>query len=347
MIRQFTVAAFLLFLAVASARAQGPNGPLSQAVRSYQNLDYETAADLLRRTVSRSSTLTDDQRVQAWTYLGASEFYLGRRDAAANSFRQLLSADVRARPDPLVFPPEIQAVFEETRRSLRLVQADVPRDTELRVGQSAFEFRVYTSAYQDIAIGLAPGPGAVVRWIYNGPISDSLDLSWDGRDAGGQPFNDGSYVLRVMTRASAGRAPSTVEIPLRVSRIVQDMMALPRAPAASQYLPERTRIGMMKRAATGLLVGLAVLALPAVAGADSALAGAPVLVGGAIGIVGIADLALHPGGKLIPANVAYNRKVNDAWKNRVDSVTAENNRRAGDVRLVIRSGEPVRDGGDK
>ena len=53
-------------------------------------------------------------------------------------------------------------------------------------------------------MGLATRSGAIVHWIYTGPLTDSVNLSWDGRDAAHRPFQTGSYSLRIITRASGG-----------------------------------------------------------------------------------------------------------------------------------------------
>jgi hypothetical protein len=332
----FCLTVACLFLPAGLA-AQGAS-PLSQAIQSYQNLDYETSSDLLRRSIDRA-TLPPAQMDEALSYLGASEFFLGHREAAASVFRDKLNANPRGRLDALIFPPEVQRVFEEVRRSVKLVDIEVPREAEVRIGTQPMTIRLFASSYHDVAVGIATGSGHVVRWLYSGPIADSIDLSWDGRDAAQTVFKRGSYTLRVSSKAS-GRTIRTVEIPLTVVVEQEDTVPLPRAPDASQLLPERGRSGLLNSAARGVALGIAVLALPAIAGVDSIDVGAPLLVGLAIGTAGAAGLVMHPSGKPIESNIAYNRQLKESYERRLEAAIEENRRRRGDIKLTIRTGEP-------
>jgi hypothetical protein len=330
----------MVLLFVRRLPAQGPGTELSQAVRSYQNLDFEATADLTRRALNRPG-LDRDEQTQALSYLGASEFFLGHRDAALAAFRQIVSLDPRDRPDPLVFPPEVQRVYDEARRAVKTIQAQVPSQADLRIGETALPFRLFASSYQDVGVGIASRSGGTLHWIYTGPIADSVDLVWDGMDAGGSPLPTGSYLLRIATRSSSGRVLRTLDIPMDVTLERQDTLPWPRPINPAQFKPEYSKAGLVSAAARGAALGIAVLALPAIVGADSISPGAPILVGAAIGISGAVELLSHPNGKAIDANIAYNRQLREDWKAQADSVAQQNARRRQDIRLAIRTGEPV------
>jgi len=343
----WVVVAVVLFSA-RSLAAQGPDAVLSQAVVSYQNLDYAASSDLLRRTLARPG-LTSDQQEQALSYLGASEFFLGHHDAAVAAFRQMVTLDPRGRLDALTFPPEVQRIYDEARRSTKSVSVDVPPgESELVFGRSSLPIRLFASSYQDVAVGIMSESGKALYWIYQGPVADSVDLAWDGKDASHNPLASGSYTLRVATRSPAGRVIRSLDIPLKVSLQISDTLALPRPPGPSQFLPERTRFPLIRSAAIGLALGALTVALPAAVDAPTPKMEAPILVGSAIGISGLVAFALHPKGEPIEKNIAYNQRLKDEWQRRVDEIKQNNGARRSDVRLLVRTGQPVvREGSDQ
>jgi len=95
------------------AQAGSARDALKHAILAYQNLDFDLAATLLRRAVA--GTLSDSERVEALTYLGAAEHFRARPDSAAAAFRRLILLAPGYQPDTLIFPPEVTSVFKEVK----------------------------------------------------------------------------------------------------------------------------------------------------------------------------------------------------------------------------------------
>ena len=97
--RRFAAWLTLLVAAPVTISAQASTAEaLHQAQDLYERLEIERAVPLLRQVVSPgwAFEVTQDQRVQAYTYLGASLALLGARDSAVLYFR---SAIERVRGD--------------------------------------------------------------------------------------------------------------------------------------------------------------------------------------------------------------------------------------------------------
>ena len=102
----------LVLLLATPLRAQNTGGGtaselMTGAIRAYQDLDFDTAARLLRRVLTPPlvTGLGDPEHTRALTYLGAAEHYRQRHDSAIAVFRRLVLLAPRQRPDTLIFPP--------------------------------------------------------------------------------------------------------------------------------------------------------------------------------------------------------------------------------------------------
>jgi len=116
----------LVLLLATPLRAQNGAGGgtasevMTGAVRAYQDLDFDTAARLLRRllTPPLANGLDDAERTRALSYLGAAEHYRGRPDSAIAVFRRLAVLAPRDQPDTLIFPPEVTRLYDAVRSSM-------------------------------------------------------------------------------------------------------------------------------------------------------------------------------------------------------------------------------------
>src|SRR5690348_17279751 len=129
--------ALILMTMAESVCAQRPEELIARGTRAYDSLDFEHAAGWLTRVLSSPylDDLTTDQRVRALTYLAATERFRGRIDSAEALFRNLLLVDPRARPDPLVFPPEVSQLFDAVRARTKVIGLRAPRDTSFVPGK--------------------------------------------------------------------------------------------------------------------------------------------------------------------------------------------------------------------
>ena len=241
-----------LGVATGGAMAQSRDR-LAEAIRAYQDVDFELAARLLRQEVARlsASGSAPADRIRALMYLGAADLFRGRRDSAAAVFRRLVMLDPRYRPSRLVFPPEVTSLFDGVRLQTKTVAVAMPRDTTIVPGPGAFGLWIIASSFQLVDVTLRYEDGAPFRPLYSGPIGDSLNVQWDGLDAAGALPAINRVVLRVASRAPTGELMGIVQVPLDLSLSRPDTLPLPLPPADAQLLPERARSGAAKRAVTG------------------------------------------------------------------------------------------------
>ena len=119
-----SVRVVVLAVLLAAPALAAQNGNVSEvmtnAVRAYQDLDFDAAARLLRRVLTPplASELDDATLARALTYLGAAEHYRDRPDSATAVFRRLVVLAPRYRPDTLTFPPEITRLYDEVHAKL-------------------------------------------------------------------------------------------------------------------------------------------------------------------------------------------------------------------------------------
>jgi len=113
------------------AQNRSASDVMSYAVRAYRDLEFDTAATLLRRVLTPplDRQLDEVQRARALTYLGAAEHYRGQPDSAIAVFRRLIAAAPAQQPDTLIFPPEITQLYEAVRNSMTTVAVRAPPDT--------------------------------------------------------------------------------------------------------------------------------------------------------------------------------------------------------------------------
>ncbi len=317
---------------------------VGRGVRAYENVELAAAATLLRRALAESLSTADE--VRALTYLGATEVFAGsrRRDVAVSVFRRLLLVDPRQRPDPLVFPPQVLRVFEETRHSTKAVLVTIPADTGFTPGvaDEAFVAALYATSFHEIEVRVAREDGSLVRTLYAGSVGDSLQVRWDGLDMEGAQIASGRYVLSVASRASpAGRIVRLVQVPLHAELVAPDTLA-PLLPMPDSLLrSERSSVGIgFASLAAGLLAGGAVLALPSVIADGTKPSQARFVVAGAVSIAGIVGLVTQPG-RVRRRNIAANQAVRAEWQRRREERMAENARRRAAVRLTVRAGKPT------
>ncbi len=329
----------------ASGEAQDPGALVEQAVRAYGDLALDDAAWLLRRAlnVSGPRDLSDSVRSQALMFLGATEVLRNNADSAGAAFRRLIFIAPRYKPDQLIFPPDVTAVFETVRQQTKTIDVEVPGEADLRLGQDRFSLWAYASSPHEMRAELTYDDGRLARTLYTGPIGDSLRLQWDGQDANGRTVESGRFLLNVVSRDATGQMIRLTRVPLDVDVRLRDTIPHPDAPADSILLPESYQRGPSLEALIGgLAVGGAVLLLPSVVAPEANITGGRFAVAGGISIAGIVGFVTRRPGKPIPENVATNQLLRDTWRDSVEVVTQLNARRRQDVRFRIRAGTPIR-----
>jgi len=331
----------LAALLVGAARAQAPAARLANGIRLYQNLEYDSAAAALGAALSEPGlpVLSDSERLSALAFLGATEVFRNRRDSAAAAFTRLLYADPRYRIDHLIFPPQVTNLFQQVRLSTRAVAVVVPPATPIVAAGDRLVIWLYAASYHPVTVSIV-GPSGGRRTLYDGGLSDSLQLLWDARAADGAPLDSGHYELRVDSRADDGRVMRTVAVPLELTRAGVDTLPLPPPLPDSLFKPERMPGASGVR---GLLTGLAaaavVVALPSlVAGGGGT--GDRFAVAGTLGLAGVLALPFQGRPRPIRENIAANEALRRAWRQQADSVRAANVAIRRRAQLVILAGPP-------
>lgn len=336
MLRAMLLAAMLAVAAATTSRAQG-NDPLAGAMRAYQDLDYDSAATLLRRALA-SPRLPDTTRITALMHLGATELFREQRDSATAAFRRLVLFEPRYQPDQLRFPPEVSSLFQATRLGTIAVAVQLPVTGRIVGPGDRWPIRLYATAVHEVTVAIVPARGAA-RTVYAGAIGDSLQVLWDGRDAAGAPADSGPATLLVTSRNAAGRPTRQVSVPLTIARPSQDTTPLPLPPAASLLRPEsRPGASGMSPLMTGLLAGATAMVLPSIVSSGESGMSARFVVGGMLSAAGIAGLVRARRPQPIPENVAWNRQLQLGWEREVERVRAENALALSQPPIVITAG---------
>jgi hypothetical protein len=327
-----------------AAHAQSAAAVLAQGARAYDDLELDNAAGLLRRALAfqGAAALAPADAARALMYLAATELLREHADSARAVARRLVLADPRFRPDELVFPSQVLTFYEGIRRATPVVIGRAPADTAIRPGTEALAVRLYASTFHDVTATLGTEAGRVVRTLYSGPIGDSLDLHWNGLDSSGtaSPPN-GRYAITVTSLDRQRRVVRILRLPLEVTQGRVDTLPHPAPPADSLLRPERQSMRPALRAfAPAALAGVAIVVLPGVVANGEDASAARFVVGGTVTIAGIAAFFSHHPGKSIPANVAHNRTLRDAWRRADTEITRRNAERVRGM-LGIRAGAPV------
>lgn len=324
-------------------RAQSETDPLAAALSSYRNLDYDQAAGRLRAALARTggTRLSDTDRARALMYVGATEVFRGQRATAEEAFRNLLIADARYRPDQLIFPPEVVALFEQSRIGVRAVSVMIASSSDITVPPDRLPIRLFASTLHNIRVRVTTSLGAPERVLYEGVIGDSLVVAWDGREAGGRAGAPGRYLLRITSSGPEGNSEREVQVPLEVEHLRADTLPWPAALAANTLRPEsEVRANGMQQFLTGLVGAAVVVTLPSIVGASDAST-ARYGVAGAIGVAGIIGLTTAARPRPLPANIAWNNERRAEWDREVARVRAENEIRNSTVRLRVRAERAV------
>ncbi len=337
-------------LAAAPVRAQDATdamGVLATGLRHYQQLEYDSASMYLRRALAGVSgdTVTSSGRTRALTYLGAAELFRGRRDSAFAAFRRLVVQNPQARPDPLVFPPEVTTIYAFAREATKVVTAELPRDTSIRLGADRFRALLHASSFHQIIATLEREDGFTIRTLYAGPISDTLQVFWTGEDTIFLANDSGRLVFTVTSLTGAGRQARVMRLPLDLVLGPQDTLPTPPPLPDSLFLPERETVAGFRALTRGAGVGVAVAVLPGLVAGGTSPSGSRYVVAGGLTLAGLIAFIKHRPGRRIPDNISANQALRDGWQAQLEMTTQENVIRVLQKRLDIHVGPPEIIGG--
>ena len=342
--RAILAALGLCIIGPATSAAQVSNDLVSRAVRAYNDVDLDAAVGFLRRWFASSdaaSAALDDRR-QALTYLGAAEILRSNRDSGTAAFERLVRLDPRYRVDELLFPPEVSTLFSTARQRTKAVAVELPPEVRITGDGGAYSLRMFASSAHFLEVEVRRLEGPPLRSVYTGPIGDSLEVQWDGRDSAGTPLPTGRYFLEVRSGAFRNIATRVLQIPLEIATTPADTTPLPPPPPDSLRLPEtRPPRPGVEALLGGMLAGAAIALLPAVLAPGAEFVPARFAVAGVLGGTGLIGFVHNLPGRGIPANRRVNDQRQQDWQTQVAAITAENRRRRLSGGLVVRSGDPV------
>ncbi len=328
---------------------------VDRGLRAYQNLDFATAAPLLRSALASDAVelLTPAEHARVLSHLGAAEVFHGDRNAAIAAFGTLAISHPRYRIDTLTFPPQVTSLFTAVRRQVYAVGIDIPRTTTVRFGEEEFVFWLRATAAHEITAEVIHRDGRLVRALYTGPIIDSLQLRWDGRDSSGVRVWDGrdssgvvvaptGYFATVTSKAPGGQLLRRVQVPFEVDVHRQDSLPHPARPLDSVFLPTRRESGPGLEAFLGAVIGgVAITLLPSVFAPSTNLSPSRFAVGGAVSLAGITGLITRFPGRPLRANIRSNDAIRREWQERVATIVRQNTARLTTSHMIIHSGLPV------
>ena len=345
------VAVALLAFATGDAASQEPARQIEQGISAYRSLQYPEAMSLLGAAFRSPQirSVPDSTVTRALVYLGASAILQGQRDSAAAVFRAALQINPRARPDTLIFPPEITDAFEVVRTRSFFVALKGTRDTTIVPGREQHIMKLFASAPQTVNVELRAG-SRTVRTLHSGHLADSLQIVWNGLDDAGNVPRDTNLTLVVTSASGLGRgnAPAlSARVTLGITR--PELLAMPPAPdTVIRSVPVRAGVPM-RSLAIGFLGGAAAIVLPAaIAGGDDAWS-ARYAVGAAIGTAGVVSFVsqIMKRERDMESSDARSREAT-RYRNQVATINAENQRRRNAVRMRIITELPsTRAGGDQ
>jgi hypothetical protein len=319
--------------------AQAPSAYLARGIGSYQALEFDSAAGWLRRALTPPlvQELPVADQLRGLSYLGATERFRGRADSAAAAFQRMLRLDPQARPDPLVFPPEVTTLFDQVRAAYPVVALEAAPDAEIDAAHPTYPLILHSSTPHEVTLTLDRADGRAADTLYAGRVGDTLAVAWNGRDRSGAPISGGRYWITATSEVE-GSHSCAVRLPVEIATAPLDTLPTPLGPAAAR--PERAGPGDGPAAfAKGGLLAGAALALTLVS--RDAAPGNSRIVAGVLGAGGLLGFILYRPGQVIPANVAANATERARWEHQVAATSALNAERRRTVPLRLHASAPV------
>ena len=325
-----------------AARAQTETAEqLRQAQDLYERLEIERALPLLRQVVSPgwSHEVTRDQRVEAYTYLGASLALLGMRDSAVAYFRSAIERDPFTDLDAQRFTPAQLTLFQQARRLTFSVAARPVAAARVDPRTERATVTVVSTHTASLRVELRPAGGQAAIVLFNG-VNDGLrELPWDGLLPDGRLAPPGRYELVVVGRSQLlGRSDST-RVYFTVAHETPPLEDTLPDLARAQLLPERLQMSAGRNdLLKSLGVGVSALVASSLAangdlGRDGRVLA--IAVSGTAGIAGVTAFLNARHERDIPANIEANSRRRAARAAANDSIARRNAAKVAQTVLVI------------
>ncbi len=339
MSRVAILAAAFVLTALRGAAQASTADTLAQAQRLYEQLEIERVLPLLRRVISPgwSFEVTTAQRVETFTYLGASLALMGQTDSAVFYFRRAIEQDPFAQLDPRRFTPAQLTLFAAAGQRTFAVGARPARQTRFDPRTARLAFAIATSHAALVRVELRPPAGVEPVELFAGESEGPREIQWDGLVVA-RLAPPGRYELAVVARSRVLQRGDTARIYFDLRHQVEDLEDTLPDLRAGDLLPE-TRSS--STAAVDLLKGLAVAGGAVVAGAlasddlDGTEASLVVAAAGTATVTGLVAFVRGRRQREIPANVTANaaRRAQRAAAN--EAIVHRNAQRIAQTVLVV------------
>ena len=233
--------AFLLVCPTVTAAQAGTAEVLQQARELYERLEIERALPLLRQIVSPAWPLemTNGQRVEAYTYLGAALVLTGKRDSAVLYFRAALERDAFADLDPAQFTPAQAGAFAAARRLTFSVGARPIPETRVDPRTGRLTVTVVTTHAARLRATLRALGGTELVVLYDGPNDGAREIGWNGLGPDGQVAAPGRYDLSVVGHSQLTAQADSLRMYLDLQHDVEPFEDTLPVLVAGELLPVR------------------------------------------------------------------------------------------------------------
>ncbi|HYT72314.1 MAG TPA: hypothetical protein VEK78_13100 [Gemmatimonadales bacterium] len=258
--KRLALALALLAGGAARASAQGSTTEvLTQAHDFYERLDIERALALLRQIVSPRwpFEVTPEQRVAAYTYLGACLALVGKRDSAVLYFRAALEREPFTDLDPGLFTPAQLELFHRARRLTFAVAARPVASTRIDPRTERVSLTIVTTHAASLRAELRTAAAPSLLTLFDGESEGLREVAWNGLLGDGRLAPPGRYELVVAGRSRLLERTDSARVYFDVRHEVRPLEDTLPDLTDRELLPEQ----LPRSAATGeLLKGLAVAA---------------------------------------------------------------------------------------
>jgi len=312
--RPLALAAIVATAAISPLAAQGSTAELlGQAHEFYERLEVERALPLLRQVVSPNwpFEVTQEQRVEAYKYLGACLTLAGKRDSAVLYFRAAIERDPFTELDPNLFTPAQLATFGEAQRRTFAVAVRPVASARVdpRTARVTFTIAATHAALVDVKLSTV-GAGPPLS-LFQGTMVGVREMTWDGLLADRRLAPPGRYALAVAGRSRLTGTSDSARVYFDLRHEVAPLEdTLPglerRALLPERISPEAARHDVAK----GLGVAAAALVIAGAATGDLGGGGRAEadVVAATAAVTGVVAFLVHRRQGAIPENVAANAR---------------------------------------
>ncbi len=334
------LAAVLLVLCADRVEGQVEDD-LRRAIDQYENLQIELAREGFLRVTNSPFEVTQQQRITAYTYLGAVYGLLGQPDSALMFFRAAIERDPFLDLDAQRFTEIERAAFTDARQRTFKVGLRPIDSMTVDPRTETLPIQVITTHDGVLRIEVDAVDRPLRFPLFDGTNNGIRELEWSGTDPGGRVVPPGNYRLLVSGASNMpGRRVDSTSTLFAVEHVLPEALddTLPDIPESAK-LPERHPPSVATRdLAIGLGVAAAAILAPVAIG-SSDLGNPPVFaisvasLAGASGIFAFFQRRKNPE---IPENRMRNQQNDLARQRENDRIRAANDAVLAQTTLIIR-----------